>query len=119
MGLFVLLKRNSLPSLLQDLSPAIDQALLETAVAIQQDAGGMGPHAAPYRTGNLRRSHYFEKLGEKEYIVASDRDIAPYNVYVHWGTRFMAPRPWLKEAYEYHIKSLRERVRNNLMRVLK
>lgn len=75
----------------------VDQEVERSAIAIEQDVKG-GPHAAPYRTGNLRRSYRHRRIGPLHYVVENDPAIAPYAAFVELGTDRMAPRPHLLPA---------------------
>lgn len=109
-------------------------AVSQTAVAIEQDIKGAGPHAQPAlrdsqgryvpsapgepprpRTGNLRRS-YHVTLDEPALTakVGSDPAIAPYAVFLELGTRRMEARPHLVPAMEYQAPRLADRVAKGL-----
>jgi HK97 gp10 family phage protein len=84
---------------------AVAGAVEETAHAIEQDVKGNGPHAAPIRTGNLRRSYHTDRKGlanpvEPSVEVGNDMRVAPYALFVEYGTSRMAPRPHLTPASE-------------------
>jgi len=86
------------------------RACLETASDIERDVGGMGPHAAPYRTGNLRRSYRIEPHQPEYVLVGSDEAIAPYAKYIEYGTRKMAARPHFRPAVDHHVAQLPRRM---------
>lgn len=92
-------KRISKARLLQkELRSRVWEAVAETASAIEKDVKG-GPHAAPYRTGNLRRSYHVEFLeADLTALVGADPGIAPYAPHVEFGTKRSAPRPHLRPA---------------------
>lgn len=84
---------------------AVAGAIIETANAIEQDVKGKGPHAAPIRTGNLRRSIHQDRGGlrnpvEPSVEVGNDLEIAEYAIYVEYGTSRMAAQPFLTPASE-------------------
>jgi len=62
---------------------------------IAADLDGQSKVEAPVRTGFLRGSIHFEKVKQFEYLVAAS---ASYAGYVHDGTRFIAPNPFLSRA---------------------
>ena len=97
-----------------ELRRKIRNAVQDTANDIVEDVAGKGPHAAPYKTGNLRASYYAEMISDYEGRVANNVETAPYAIYVELGTRKMAARPHLKPAAEYHGPKLVERVREAL-----
>lgn len=103
-----------LPQIVGRAQAAIHQAVDETLTAIEQDVKGGGPHAAPYRTGNLRRSYHKVITGPAQGEVGNDPQVAHYAVYVEYGTRRMAPRPHLVPAAEAQRRPLVERVRRAL-----
>lgn len=86
-----------------------------TAHAIEQDVKGRapksepgvgmdsGPHSAPIRTGNLRRSYHVEEHFEGADIhaeIGNDPNVADYAVFVEYGTVHMAARPHLTPSSE-------------------
>lgn len=91
----------------------VDRAIEDAAIAIEQDVKG-GPHAAPYRTGNLRRSYHHRKVADLAYIVENDPGIAPYAIFVEFGTRKMAPRPHLRPALEAEKPRVNARIKEIL-----
>lgn len=105
--------RNRLPQISSEIHDAVSRALEESAIAIEQDVKG-GPHAAPYRTGNLRRSYIHRRESDLTYVVENMANIAPYAIYVEFGTRRMAPRPHLGPAAEAERPKLAERVKQAL-----
>ncbi len=78
--------------------PAVDKALQRAAQEIVDDVSGKGPHAAPIRTGALRASYRWEKIGRLRYEVSNDPEVAPYAIFLELGTRKMAARPHLVPA---------------------
>jgi HK97 gp10 family phage protein len=96
-------------------SKEISNALMETATEIVQDVAGGGPHAAPIRQGHLRASYYAELLEPFKARVANNLGIAPYAIYVEFGTRKMSPKPHLRPAAEAARPRLIERVKEILV----
>lgn len=88
----------------------------ETASGIEQDVKGRAPKSsagaspdggalsAPIITGNLRRSYHRTvadpKTGKIEAEVGNDPQVAPYAIYVEFGTYKMAARPHLRPSFE-------------------
>lgn len=105
---------NHLPRLQGELRAKVSQAVEASAIAIEQDVKGGGPHAAPYRTGNLRRSYLHRRESDLLYVVENDPQIAPYAPFVELGTRRMAPRPHLGPAAEAELPRFVDRVRDAL-----
>jgi HK97 gp10 family phage protein len=66
---------------------------------------------APFQTGNLRRSYHFQ-LFRKEMAgrVGSDPGIAPYAVYVEFGTSKQKAQPHLGPAGEREREPFQERL---------
>jgi HK97 gp10 family phage protein len=75
-----------------------EEYLVKKVVAITTDVGAM----APVQTGKLRDSIHYEQLNKLHYQIGSD---LPYAVYVEYGTRNMAPQPFLLPAVRRNIKS--------------
>lgn len=97
-----------------ELREKISLALARSAMAIEQDVKGGGPHAAPYRTGNLRRSYHHRREHDLLYIVENDPELAPYAIYVEFGTCKMAARPHLTPAAEAERPELDARMKELL-----
>lgn len=94
---------------------AVREAVRETTTNIEQDVkgrapvatpggGGSGARSAPYRTGALRRSYHVDFKGTNgvqiEAHVGNDPGVAPYGIFVEFGTSKMAPRPHLTPSSE-------------------
>ena len=96
----------------------VDGASMDTVAAIETDVkAGQNGHAAPYKTGNLRRSYHpdFKKFKSQHVIeFGNDPRIANYAVYVELGTRFMAARPHLVPATEFQRTLFMERVAKHI-----
>lgn len=105
-----------MPQVRDGLGRAVNAAIAETCSEIEQDVkGGKYGHAAPYRTGNLRRSYHVtlypdQMRGE----VGNDPGIAPYAPFVELGTRYMDPRPHLIPAAEAQREPYMQRITKNL-----
>lgn len=86
---------NHIPDFLLQWDDEIQQILDTTADKVLAEA----QHRAPVKTGYMRDSGRIEP-GEDRY----SRYIhftAPYSYFVHDGTRFMAARPYLRQAAEH------------------
>ena len=70
-----------------------DEALATGASQIK----AIAEFTAPYKTGRLSENHEVKRLRKFVYQVFNN---TPYAFWVHDGTRFMAPRPWLKNAHD-------------------
>jgi len=68
------------------------------------DVKALAKQLAPVRTGYLRQSIY-AKVEEWVAIVGAE---APYALYVEFGTRYMAARPYLYPAIQEHLPRLEE-----------
>lgn len=98
----VKLVKDLLPEYKVKVNEGFAQAVMETCIAIDQDVKG-GAHAAPIRTGNLRRSYHVEVkrgAGGVSGTVGNDMGIAPYAIYVEYGTYKMAAQPHITPASE-------------------
>jgi hypothetical protein len=100
--------KNLIPAFIKRVEADVAAAVAETLTAIEQDVKG-GPHSLYQayppkpsydRTGNLGRSYHMEMRGPFEGIVGSDPGIAPYAVFVEYGTSKMAPEPHLVPSAE-------------------
>ena len=58
-------------------------------------------------TGQLVRNITVDKKNVLNYDVGSRAKGAPYGFWLEMGTRNIAPRPWLKPAYDETIKKFR------------
>lgn len=90
---------NRFPELAAEAAGKVAALVESTATEIENDIKGGGPHAAPIRTGNLRRSYHTDFAGTKAEI-GNDTGIAPYAIFVEYGTYKMAARPHLRPAVE-------------------
>lgn len=89
---------NLFPEIAAEMEEASVALVRETAQAIEQDVKGGGPHAAPIRTGNLRRSYHTDYREPTHAEVGNDLDVAEYAIYVEYGTYKMAAQPHLRPA---------------------
>lgn len=62
---------------------------------------------APFKTGRLQDNHAVQRIKRFVYKVFND---TPYAYWVHDGTRYMDPRPWLKNAHDEVVDGLIARV---------
>jgi HK97 gp10 family phage protein len=109
---------NKFPAVKGRLRRQAAEAIAESAVAVEQDVKG-GPHSlyrayppSPHydRTGNLGRSYHHRKINDLLYVVENDPNIAPYAIYVEFGTSRMAARPHLKPAAEAEAPKLKKKL---------
>jgi HK97 gp10 family phage protein len=117
---------NKYGAVFAELAAGLSEAVRETVTEIEQDVKGRaptssadaspsdGPLAAPFITGNLRRSYHVDFKGTNgvqiEAHVGSDPGVAPYAVFVEYGTSKMAPRPHLTPSSEAQRVKHDERV---------
>jgi hypothetical protein len=115
----VKLVKNLIPGYMERAAERLAVAVEETLRAIEQDVKG-GPHSlyrayAPKpsydRTGNLGRSYHVEHNGGLEGTVGSDAGIAPYAVFVEYGTSKMPAEPHLVPSAEAQRLPFLERCR--------
>lgn len=92
---------NRFPEVAAEMVAEANAIVNENATMIEQDVKG-GAHAAPVRTGNLRRSYHTEFAGgpTPHAEVGGDLAVAPYGIFVEYGTYKMAARPHLRPATE-------------------
>lgn len=63
---------------------------------------------APVRTGALRASIGSRKIGKMKFEVAS---LVPYSKFVHDGTRYIKPNPYLYRSWNVNRKNLLKAVK--------
>jgi HK97 gp10 family phage protein len=96
---------NNFGRIAAEMEAGIEAAIVETATAIEQDVKGGGPHAAPIRTGNLRRSIHQDRRGLGNRVapsvdIGNDPEVAEYAGYVEYGTSRTPAQPFLTPASE-------------------
>jgi hypothetical protein len=96
----VTLEKNKFPAIAKSLEPAIERFLAKAAFDIEAWA----KVAAPYATGFLSGSITAYRVQALWWRVAVG---AEYGVYVEFGTRYMAARPYLVPAFERVVPSLK------------
>lgn len=74
---------------------AVDRAGAELAARIANDARSI----CPYRTGRLMRSIYIQRVGAGSIPMWAVGAATPYARYVEFGTRFMAGRYFMRNAF--------------------
>lgn len=72
------------------------QEMKDAHLKAAQLVAAAGRGTAPRRTGRLSASVSGDRESAKAVIVAT----APYAAFVHYGTRYMAARPWLLRTAE-------------------
>lgn len=75
--------------------------------------GGSGG-GVPVASGNLRQRGHVKELGEWEAKYSVDPSAVRYAAFVHEGTRYMRPRPWLDYAKEASMTEI-ERLQGDLI----
>jgi len=75
--------------------------------------------AAPYRTGALRRSYHKVKTSTLAGRVGNDAGIAPYAVFLEYGTVHMAAQPHLIPSAERERAAFRLKVASAVRGALK
>lgn len=101
--------KNRLPKIAAIVQAGIGDCVRETLTEIEQDVKG-GAHAAPYQTGNLRRSYHQEMTGPHSGTVGNDPSIAHYAPYVEFGTHRAPAQPHLIPAAEAALPGFVERL---------
>lgn len=71
-------------------------ALTKSAIYLE----GQSKMNTPVLTGNLRASHVFDVSGFGLQMKATVGPTADYAVFVHEGTRFQRPQPFLRDAVD-------------------
>lgn len=96
---------NELPRIRKELRTKGEQFVRKAALDIQAHAAA----AAPVDTGTLRNSIRASSDGELSWKVVVGAD---YGIYVEWGTRHMAARPFLQPAVNKVAPSFLEAIRS-------
>lgn len=103
-GTVVELKFNRLPELIRRIESGAGDVVAKAALDIEADA----KQFAPVDTGALRNSIKAEQLAALSWIVAVGVE---YGVYQEFGTRHMAPQPYLVPAFNITAPVLTEALR--------
>ena len=90
--------------------------------AVGQTIEGDAKQKAPIYTGKLRQSIKSERIDNKTYrIRANATGLAPYAIFVEFGTRFMRARPFLFPAFfsgrQRFTKALEKLLGNTFSRI--
>lgn len=94
----------------------IDRTVKTSPWQVGQSGGGV-----PVASGNLRQRGHVKELGEWKATYGIDPSAVRYAAFVHEGTRYMRPRPWLdyaKEASMPEIERLQESLIDSLVSLL-
>ena len=84
------------------------RGLVDLALDFEVEAMGIqAQQLAPKRTGYLASSIVAVRVGEWAFKLMA---LAPYAVYVEFGTRFMQPRRFLSRALELSMRTLVQHV---------
>lgn len=67
-----------------------------------------GKMPIPQISGGLSNSILQKSITPTMRMIASLRKVANYNIYVHEGTKYMEPRPFIAEAVQKHEKTIYE-----------
>lgn len=78
-----------------------------------------GKLPVPIRTNALRKSIKWAKIHDHLRAIYSDANVAPYNQYVHDGTKYMKPRRYLGEAVQGKTQSINDRFAVAIKNVLR
>ena len=133
--------RNIMAALGPEIKKAVDEGMdilmTQTINNVTGDAygshkgpkGGVVWHTGPMtnsgklpvtiRTGTLRRSVKAARIHDYLGIVYADLNIASYAAFVHDGTKYMRPRPYLGEAVKGKRQSIQDRFVVALKNVLR
>lgn len=92
---------NKFPQIIAGMEAKAAKIVAKTALDIEAGA----KVRAPVRTGNLRGSIQATKISATHWRVTVTAD---YGIYVEFGTRFMAARPYFAPAYNAVVGSFRQ-----------
>ena len=79
-------------------------ALTRSAITVQ----GQSMQNSPVLTGRLRSSHVFTVSGEGIGMKAEVYPTVDYGIFVHEGTRYQRPQPFLRDALEQSTKDIQD-----------
>ena len=86
----------------EELKKTLAYGNTKLAGAVTKNLAGSAyyPGKLPVRrvTGTLARAYRVNKQTDYLYAHGMDRNVANYAVYVHYGTRYLKPRPYFKDA---------------------
>lgn len=99
-----------LSKLERQLPGKIEEKLREVALTVEATAKNL----APVRTGRLRDSIQAE-VREKKIVLKSDVEYAGF---VEYGTRFMAPRSFMRQALQTHLQDVKDALRRAFQEAL-
>ena len=94
-------------------SAAHDGALMGVragSLLIENDAKGY----SPVRTGNNRRSIHSDVVDGGSVISAKIGPSTDYGIYLEFGTRRMAPRPFMRPAFEGNRDNVTAAIKSNV-----
>ena len=111
-GVTIRIVSNRLPAVAAGLGAAVAEAVRKTTLDIEAEAKRL----VPVRTGTLRRSIHstFENGGRTGRVGPS----VDYGVYVEFGSRGRAARPYMRPAAERSARSLADNVRGAIRDIL-
>lgn len=104
MGMTMKITKNKLPDLIAQLPEVSDAIVRKTTF----DVGADAREHSPFKYGHLKNSHHEEFPAPLTGMVVVSADYAGY---VHDGTRYVAPRPWLAEATARHLPAMQDAFR--------
>lgn len=85
---------------IQSLGTDPSSPFVQHMVRVQQAVMGTADRLTPVDTGFLRQNNDSTLNTGSEQIVLEVYNNTNYAEYVHNGTRYMAPRPWLSESVQ-------------------
>lgn len=97
---------------------AHDGALMgvrEGSLLIENDAKTM----SPVKTGNNRRSIHSDVVDSGNLIAAKIGPSTDYGVYLEFGTRRMAPRPYMRPAFEGNRDNVTAVIKSNVQSAIR
>ena len=90
----VVIKDREMQALLEGPNGPVGKDLIRRCIKVQNKARTL----APVDTGNLRGSITYEVAKKGRNLVGFVGTNVPYAIFVHEGTRHIAPRPFLRDA---------------------
>lgn len=97
--------------LVEEMRSRISRVLAEAG----QEAYSAAIEKVPVRTGRLRSSIRLEKVSDLAYVVVAGHPVKEkgrpyYAPFVEFGTRRMAPRPFMRPAADRAVQTIRSRL---------
>jgi len=88
--------------------PRAEKKVREIVVETLKDIMNDAKELCPYRTGNLRRS--ITTVYDDDYLGGYVTAYAPYAAHVEFGTSRQKAKPYLRPAFDTHVKEFKKKL---------